>query len=247
MPLLMNDCLSNCSATNPLEEIREELRQIREQQAMLLQSVNFCSNKISDFENELSKLKEHLKKTDQILNENKKLKSDLVALQTKVNDLDQASRSNNLEIQGIPEKRNEDLLNIVEKIGAYINYNVTPHTVDYALRVQSNHNSSDTTSKNIIVKFTFKKERDLFLMAVKTKRIRNNNSAKMSLDGISDASIYINEHLTLANKLLYKDVRAAARDKQYKYVWVKNGVIFCRKDDSSRIIAIKSQELLEKM
>ncbi|XP_074031348.1 uncharacterized protein [Leptinotarsa decemlineata] len=182
-----------------------------------------------------------------VLKTNHSFKQDgIQSLQSKVNDLDQASHSNNLEIQGIPEKRNEDLLNIVEKIGAYINCNVTPHTVDYALRVQSNHNSSNTTSKNIIVKFTSRKERDLFLMAVKTKRIRNNNSAKMSLDGISDA-FYINEHLTLANKLLYRDVRAAARDKQFKYVWVKNGVSFCRKDDSSRIIAIKSQELIEKM
>ncbi|CAG9825676.1 unnamed protein product [Phaedon cochleariae] len=202
--LAVNDALPGDSASNALGKIRAELRQIREQQALLLESVNFCSNKISDFENEIHKLNDYIRKTDQLFTENKKLKSDLDGLQSKMNDLEQVSRSNNIEIQGVPERNNEDLYNILEKIGTYIDCKINPISIDYVHRVQSNHNSTDNKTKNIIVKFISKREKDRFLLSAKTKRIGNNSSPKMSLDGVSDA-FYINEHLTLTNKILYRE------------------------------------------
>nr|XP_023015837.1 uncharacterized protein LOC111505291 [Leptinotarsa decemlineata] len=225
------------SAPNALDEIRVDLRQIREQQALLLESVNFCSNKISDFEKELSRLNDYIKNTDQFFNENKVIKKDMETRQLKINDLDQAARSNNIKIQGVPEKNNKE-------IGIYIDNEVRPAAIDYVHRVKVNHNSPNVKAKNIIVRFTSMREKERFLMAVKTKRIANGSSPKMPLDGISDA-FYIIEHLTSANKILFKEVSLAAKNKEYKYVWVKYGVIFCRQSDSSRIIAIKNQDSIK--
>lgn len=58
-------------SSGALQEIRAELKQIREQQPMLLQ---FCCDKISAFEMEMNKLNEYIKKTDQISIENNELK-----------------------------------------------------------------------------------------------------------------------------------------------------------------------------
>ncbi|XP_044765628.1 uncharacterized protein LOC123321907 [Coccinella septempunctata] len=225
------------SSLGTLEEIRTELRMIREQQALLLESVNFCSNKISDFEVEISKMNNYIKITDQLSNENAMMKKELEELRERINDTEQVSRLNNVEIQGVPEKRDENLFKILEKIGEHINYEMTSSVIDYANRVQTNRNSERNQGRNIIVRFTSRRERDRFLMAAKTKRMENNGNPKLSLVNVSEA-FYINEHLTLANKLLFKDVRLAAKAKDYKYVWVKNGAVFYRKDDASKIVLV---------
>lgn len=238
-----DDCFADSSHT--LQEIRAELRQIREQQAVLLQSVNFCSDKISDFESQIAKLNDCIKKTDQVHGDNKRLRSDLETLQAKFNDLEQVSRINNIEIQGIPERKDENLIHVVEKIGEYIDFKVNPSIIDYTHRVQAYQNSPNKV-KNIIVRFVSRGDRNRFLLAAKTKRIASGYSPKMTLSGVSD-EFYINEHLTVSNKILYKQVRLAAKEKQYKYVWVKNGTIFCRKSDSSNIKVIRDVKSLEGM
>ncbi|KAG5873415.1 hypothetical protein JTB14_037834 [Gonioctena quinquepunctata] len=82
-PQVNDTATSDSAAAIALEAIRLELRQIREQQDMVLQSVNFCSNKILDFEKELSILKEYVKKNDELAKENRKMKSDIDSLQSK--------------------------------------------------------------------------------------------------------------------------------------------------------------------
>lgn len=234
------------SSSDTLQEIRAELKQIREQQTMLLRSVQFCCDKISDFEMEMNRLNDYIKKTDQISIENDRLKVELNILQSKVNDIEQVARLNNVEIQGIPEREGENLYKIVEKIGEYIKHDISPSSIDCAHRVQTNRTSTDKKIKNIVVRFTSRGERDRFLLAAKNMRMVDKNSRKLSLEGVSD-DFYVNEHLTLTNKILYKNARMAAKSKDYKYVWVKNGMIFCRKTDSSRILVIKNSDSIGKM
>ena len=68
----------------------------------------------------------------------------------------------------------------------------------------------------------------------------------MKIEGLSD-NLYINEHLTLSNKILYKEVRAAAKAKNYKFFWTKNGSIFVRKSDTSRVLLIKNKDGIRDM
>lgn len=229
-----------------VQDLKQELRHLREQQNALMESVNFCSGKISDFENKLVKFDEYIKKTDKLIAENARLANQVTGMESKINDLEQISRSQNLEIQGIPEKNNENLMNVLEKIGNYINYNISPEKVDYVHRVQLNRNSNNGI-KNIVVRLTSIKEKENILAAAKNKRMqKENGSPKMKIDGLSD-HLYINEHLTLANKMLYKEVRTAAKAKGYKFFWTKNGAIFARKNEVSRVILIKNEEAIRKM
>lgn len=234
------------SASHALVEIREELAKIRESQAALLQSVEFCSHKISEFEREIKKLNEYTRKTDQLSEENKNMRLEMDDLHARIDDLEQVSRLNNIEIQGVPEKKGEDLHRLVEEMGEQMDCTLVTSTIDYVHRVQLNQNTAKNKIKNIIIKFNSRKERDRFLLAARTKRIRNGHSSRLSFEGISD-DVYINEHLTLANKILFKEARETAKTKLYKYVWIKNGVIFCRKTDSSRIFTIRDRGSLERM
>ncbi|CAH1977268.1 unnamed protein product [Acanthoscelides obtectus] len=55
-------------------------------------------------------------------------------------------------------------------------------------------------------------------------------------------TVYVNEHLSLANKILFKEARTVAKNKKYKFVWTKGGQIFVRKDDTSKTIHISGAE-----
>lgn len=60
------------------------------------------------------------------------------------------------------------------------------------------------------------------MAAYEAKRLDNGESrASLSIDGIAER-LYVSEHSTMNNKLLHKEVRKIAREKDYKYIWTQN-------------------------
>nr|CAH7748148.1 unnamed protein product [Callosobruchus chinensis] len=126
-----------------MQDMQTDLRQIREQQVSLVDSVTFCSEKISDFETTLLKFDEYVRKTEKLIQENHELKTEVTNLQNRLNSMEQHSRTNNIEIQGVPEKRNENLMEIVKDIGKHVNCDINADKIDYIHRVQYNINSKN--------------------------------------------------------------------------------------------------------
>ncbi|KAG8331046.1 hypothetical protein J6590_049483 [Homalodisca vitripennis] len=62
-----------------------------------------------------------------------------------------------------------------------------------------------------------------------------------------DKPVYINEALSSARRRLFAMAREIKRDKQYKYLWVRGGKIFLRKEESGTITKITCQADLEKL
>ena len=58
---------------------------------------------------------------------------------------------------------------------------------------------------------------------------------------------FINESLTKMNKELFKKVRKQCKDKNFQYVWTKNGNILVRKNGESSIKRITSEDELYEM
>ncbi|KAL3266002.1 hypothetical protein HHI36_010191 [Cryptolaemus montrouzieri] len=143
-----------------------ELNGIREQQVGIFNSVTFYSDKVSDSEEKLNTMNEWIRNTDKLIKENLKLKQQVSALESKLNE---KTRLNNIEIQGIPEKENENLNNIVQKIGRYVGCDIGIDKIEYVIRVQMNKNSKNTT-ENIIARFVSRRDKENFLAAAKKKR-----------------------------------------------------------------------------
>ncbi|GLV34058.1 hypothetical protein CBL_05078 [Carabus blaptoides fortunei] len=72
-------------------------------------SIQFCSNKIDDFEKKMNGYSEKIK-----LIEPTTEKCDTI--QIKVEDIEKRSRANNIELVGMPEKQNENLLQLVTTV-----------------------------------------------------------------------------------------------------------------------------------
>lgn len=222
------------------ESVTQLTGEIRSLQA----SVEFCSQKISDFELKLAKFTEVLARMAKLERENNALKLEVDDLNLRLDSVEQHNRSNNFEIQNVPEKSGENILTIVEIIGKSINMPIDANSIDHVTRVPT---KIKTSPKNIIVRFSSKIKRDCFLSAYKAKRIESGEvRAGMEVKELS-CRLYINEHLTTKNKILFREARVAAKEKQYKFVWIQNGNILVRKDDKSKILHIVDHNSLQKM
>ncbi|XP_044757467.1 uncharacterized protein LOC123315704 [Coccinella septempunctata] len=226
------------SSTPPntdLLSLRDEIRDMK-------RSVDFCSDKISDFEGVVSRFNNLLKLTQELKAENADLKLEISSLNHRLNSMEQHTKSNNIEIQDVPEKTGENLFQIIDKIGNFIGQPIKKENVDFITRVNTKIASKP---KHIVVRFTTKLLRDEFLAKAKIKRNQCENRSLM-LDGISNR-FFINEHLTIANKILLRKVRDVSKERNFKFVWVRDGAILARKDERSKIIQISSESDIAKI
>lgn len=225
----------------PTSQFQGSLNKIESELILLRQSVTFCSDKVSDFEATLVKLNDYIKLTDKLKEENHKLRSEVVMLNSRVNDLEQFSRLNNLEIVGVSERKDENLYDIAQNIANTMDFDLSVQNIEFIHRVQTRN--SEGKPKNIIMKLTSRKIKENFLNTAKAKRKADGGHILK----FRDDRIFINEHLTNENKVLFSKSREFAKEKHYKFVWVRNGHVFLRKDERSKIIQVKTEETFSKL
>lgn len=179
--------------------------------------------------------------------ENSALRSEISLLKVKWEDIEQRARMCNLEIQNVPEKRGENLHNILDALGKVINIKLSPDCIKDVHRVA--HNTSTDKPKNIIVQLSSRRLRDDIIAAVRVRRGLTYDQISSGGNAAIDSArrIFVNEHLTLKNKILYARTRDAASNGKYKYVWVKNACIFVRKDVDTKVITVRKESDLHRI
>ncbi|XP_045537129.1 uncharacterized protein LOC123721709 [Papilio machaon] len=225
MTKLQND---NININKSLGETNERLSEIEK-------SLNFLSERQDGFETRLKALEGQITRTPD-------LTIQLATIENKISLMEQQARQCNLEISNIKERRGENLVQIVENLGNIIKQPIRAADVVAVHRVP-HADQNNKRPKNIIVKFTSRILRDNFISA--SRATKGLNSTMLSITG-SPAPLYVNEHLTLNNKILFRQSREAAKKHGFRYVWVKHGVILARKTDTSPVIAIRTDQDIEK-
>lgn len=178
------------------------------------------------------------------------LQPKLSELNHKIAYMEQFARQSNVEIQGIPERRNENLMSIVKKIGNTVSCNLQETDILEFHRV-AKQNTNSNRPKNIVVKLNCPRTRDNLLASVKIFNKNKHSDNKLNTSHIElpgeRRPVYVTEHLSPENKKLHAATRIAAKEKNYKFVWIRNGRIFVRKDISAGHINIKTVECLHKL
>uniref|UniRef100_A0A2A4J6R0 FP protein C-terminal domain-containing protein n=1 Tax=Heliothis virescens TaxID=7102 RepID=A0A2A4J6R0_HELVI len=164
-------------------------------------------------------------------------------LVSKIDSLEQQARNCNAEICNVPEKRGENLLNIIEMVGSAVNFPICQRDIVSIHRVQ-HATQQGNKPKNIVVKFNSRILRDNLVSAYRLSKTLK--AEQIGFPG-STATIYINEHLTLKNKQLFRKTREAAASHNYKYVWIKNSTILVRKRDDTSTFAIRIEDDIRKI
>ncbi|KAL0840892.1 hypothetical protein ABMA28_014693 [Loxostege sticticalis] len=169
--------------------------------------------------------------------------SQIAALENKIESMEQQARQYNIEIANLPERRNENLLILLEKIGAIIKHPINATDILSAHRVP-HFDPKNQHPKNVIVKLSSKILRDNIVMAARAAR--GVRSDQLSISG-TPSTIYLNEHLTPKNKQLFRLCRVVAKKHNYKYTWIKHGTVLVRQTDSSPIFAIRNERDIDKI
>lgn len=212
------------------KEIRLELKEIEK-------SLTFNSEKIDDFINEMKEMRE---KQDTLMKENMELKEKVKTMEHAVEEMEQYSRNRNIQIDGIPIQKDENLEEMVKVISKEIDVEINNGEIDVVHRIPTR---SKKHPEPIIVQFTTRRKRDEMIQKGKEKKI---NTTTFNLSGPTN-DVYINEHLTKQRKQLVYEAKQIKKAKNYKFVWTKGGKVFIRKNETSNIIQLHTLEDLEKI
>lgn len=220
--------------TDPMNTLEEKINE-------LIKSVSFMSEKFDTFETKLESIFKEIKtikkENEQIKIENERLTKDMNEIKQKIEQLEQQNLGVSIEITGIPKTENENCVEIVKRIGQQINTNVN---VIEARRIVIEKSKSNI----IIAKLDTKEMRKQLIRNSKITRLNANMLVK---NWPVENKIFINEHLTKEKRILFAKARTAAKEKNYKFIWITNADILMRKDESSKIFRIRTNNDLEKM
>ncbi|KAJ2937399.1 hypothetical protein O0L34_g19081 [Tuta absoluta] len=149
------------------------------------------------------------------------------------------ARLNNVEIKGVPLRNNENLFKVASAIGTAINYATDERQINYIARVPV----YGSNEKNIIITFLNRYVKENYVAAFRSKKTLL--ASEIGFTG--NKSIFINDHLTPDSKKLLTKAKALKNEKNYAYIWVKFCKIHIRKNDTSPVIIINSENDLNKI
>ncbi|XP_075232211.1 uncharacterized protein LOC142330652 [Lycorma delicatula] len=151
-------------------------------------------------------------------------------------------RSNSLEIHGVPEDKTKDVYEVVKNVGSALNMNISREDIDVCHRLGRRSNSN--TPAGISVKFVRREKKQEMLGKRRVKRDLTNQHLEIHQNM---APIYINESLGPVKRKLFAAARMLKKDKQYTYLWIRNGKIFIRKNQGDSALPINSMDDIEKL
>ncbi|KAL1446304.1 hypothetical protein WDU94_013948 [Cyamophila willieti] len=172
---------------------------------------------------------------EEILKENQMLKNTVKKLEGKVLDLEQKCLDHNLEVTGVPETMTDES-KIMEALCSVAKVAV-PQRSSYT--VKRSLVGPPGKPKAITMSFESKYERDSILKACKKCKPKALDLTKNAADV---QPVYVNEQLAPHRKELFFKAMQIKREKKYSFLWVQEGRILLKKNESSRVLRIESLE-----
>lgn len=231
----LTQIMSMLSVLAPLKQQVDELVTMKQTVMDIEKSVQSMSDsydellkKVKDHDSEIKDLKKRVSEL-----ENEKKNDETNQLKKEINKLEQYGRRNNLEVHGLAESLNENLLEKLNKIADQIE--VPRLTTD---NVEAVHRIPTKTKKTpmVIVRFINRNDRDAWLK----------NKQKLR-SGAEVDNVYLEENLTASNRKLFFDVRTKAKHLGYKFIWHKEGCSYVRKREGDPTLRIENESDLAKI
>ncbi|XP_028409265.1 uncharacterized protein LOC114531859 [Dendronephthya gigantea] len=222
-------------------------------------SVQYMSDNFDSISKRIDDLDEKYKS---VIDENKCLKAEVLRLsqmmskqEEDINNLQQYTRRDCVEIAGLPRQMGEKTNDLVIKVGLLMGLSLdesdisTSHRLpqptnrneSYAARLRPRDGANINPPK-IIVKFVRRETKEAFYYG--RKLLADKSAQDIGLGRLSNGRIYISESLSPKNKDLFGKCLKFKRDHGFKFIWTHSGRIYLRKDkDSPAHIISKVQDL----
>lgn len=226
-----------------IEQFKGIRTHLKETEASLGKSIGSAHDELTEITRVLKEQQEvisSLRSTTEFLkDENNTLRAHIAKLEEQVIEQADYSRRNCVEISGVPEIQDEDVVKTVQSVGEAIGFSVSEGMIDACHRLGGKKEGS----RGIIVKFVRRIDKEKFM---EKKRIKKNLSTR-HMQMHMDQPVYINESLSRYKRRLLFEVRQARREHNFAFVWVRNGIIRVRMQVDGPVWEIKSKNDLEDM
>ena len=168
----------------------------------------------------------------------KKLSTDNEGLRGDLEEMNQYLRINNLEIIGLPsiqEMENEDIINdeqiLLQFFNSKMGVDITEADIDISHEIPTRRKDK---RRVVVCRFVSRKTKIKILNARKEMcGVRFNGN-----------EVFVNEHLSPFNRELFALATGKKKTEHFKYLWVRNGNIYLRKNDNSEIHHIINKNIL---
>lgn len=188
--------------------------------------------KLEDMDEKYNKLFLKYKEQVEINNE---LREELSQIKRQLNKNEQRELNKNITIHGVEYKANENVKEIVTKIGEKLQIHLK--TEEFAAaRLGRNQ-----TGRNPI-KVIFQSE-ETKTKILQSKLIFGLNN--QSLGYTETNKIYLNHDLTKRNLQIFKEAQTFKKENAYKFLWINGGNILLKKDENSKVILVEKEEDLK--
>lgn len=218
----------------------QEFNNLKTELSEVKKSCQFNSDKLEDFSKRLDDADKKLAEVHSLRNSLQTAVNTIDELKRQITTTEQWSRLNNVEIKGIPLKKDENLFSIVEKLGSKCGYTVPKTQINYISRVPT-YNSK---GKAIILSFLNRYVKEEFIATARA--CKDLKACDLGFSGDTQR-IFVNDHLTPDMKNLLTKSKSKAAEMGYQYKWVKYGKIHVRKNDTSPVIIISKSSDLNKI
>ena len=245
----------SCSKKYTMTEIEaaldKKLQPVLSKLDGLVDSVQFMSDKFDELNEKVKVLEMELAN---VVQENKQFKSDNLNLSNNMkmnresmNNLEQYTRRECIEISGIPVQPDEDTDELVITLGSLMGINVNHCDISVSNRMPNSGNSNPNANfvPKIIAKFVRRSVRDDYYKA--RKKLRSITTADLGMTRLSHNKIYISERLTSINRELFNQCLEVKRQHKFKFLWTRYGRIFLRKDRDTSVIEVKSRKDIDNL
>ncbi|CAB3250075.1 unnamed protein product [Arctia plantaginis] len=225
-------------------KVTEELNVIKQHLSSCHDSITFMNAK---FEELKACIEEKSSTISKLQSDNEILRTTVHSLSARLDIAERNLRESNIEINGLPEHRSENLINVVSQLAKTIGCPLPEHDICKVTRV-AKLSKDNERPRTVIVKICNSRQRDIVLASVINFNKKNPkdkfNSHHLGLGG-PRVPVYVAEHLTPNNKALHAAARKKSKEMNYKFNWVRSGRIYVRKDETSQAVLIRSYDSLK--
>jgi len=173
-----------------------------------------------------------------------KLEKEVDYLKIMLNNNEQASLNQCVEITGIPKTPNEDIPNIITSVANILNISIKNEDIVDTFRLKPYKN----TDGKIIAKFNSMILKDSIIKSIKL-RYKNKNpvTANNLHTNFPEVKIFINDQLTKENKRLFWLTKEISKTYGYRFVWSNSGGVYLKKQEGEQVIKIQTTQILQNL
>lgn len=224
--------------TQQISDVNSNVDSIKSQLKGINDSINGLQTSVDNLklENE-----SRISDIEQLKNEMQALCSELDTAKAGQRRLEQYSRADNVEINGVPYTGGEDVYALLDKIARVLNLKFNRYEISVAHRLRARPGYANPP---IIVKFMARACKTAWINAFRSLRPQ---LTAMALHNTWPATqIYINDHLSPYFKALLYNARQLVKGGKLASAWSSSGKVWARKGDYPPV-ALESTEELQRL